>query len=71
MSKEVKRLQIDISVAGYAKLQALKDKMDDVSMGSVVNRALSITERLFTAKEANSKILIVDKDGKVTEIELL
>jgi hypothetical protein len=71
MPNETKRLQIDISAAGYDKLQALKDKMDTVSMGSVVNRALTITDRLFTAKAANSKILIVDKDGKTTELELL
>lgn len=71
MANEVKRLQIDISAAGYAKLQALKEKMDDVSMGSVVNRSLMIADRLFAAKEANSKILIVDKDGNTTEIELL
>jgi len=71
MSNEAKRLQIDITAEGHAKLLALKEKMDTASMGSVVNRALTITDRLFTAKAMNSKILIVDQDGKTTEIELL
>ncbi|QBP07337.1 hypothetical protein REBECCA_232 [Erwinia phage Rebecca] len=67
----MKRLQIDISEQGFSKLNALKVKMETTAMGSVVSRALSITDRLFTAKEKGSKILIVDKDGNVTEIELL
>lgn len=67
----MKRLQIDISEQGFSKLNALKVKMETTAMGSVVSRALSITDRLFTAKEKGSKILIVDKNGNVTEIELL
>lgn len=71
MPKDVKRLQIDISLKGFERLKAIKEKTDSPSFADVTNKALKLYEYILSAKLAGKEVKIINPDGTEISLELL
>lgn len=66
-----KRLQVDISETAFSRLKELKERTDCGSYADVTSRALKLYEFFNDAAARGDKIILLDKDGKQTEVTLL
>ena len=70
MSK-TKRLQFDLSETSCERLNKLKKDTNSSSYGEVTNKAYKIYEFINNAMTDGKQVIVRDKDGKETFIELL
>ena len=67
---EPTRVQIDLPPNSFARLQALKEKTEASSYAEVTKNAYKLYERMIELAESESTLLVRDKNGKVSELEL-
>ncbi|AFC21469.1 hypothetical protein GAP32_021 [Cronobacter phage vB_CsaM_GAP32] len=67
----MKRLQIDVSEQAFNQLKELKGKCESASYADVTQKAYKVLDFFMNAKADGKSIIVVDKDGKETIVEML
>jgi len=65
------RITVDLSSAGYARLEAIESATGAGSKAEVVRRALQLYEYVTTRSRAGAELCVLEEDGTKTVLLLL
>ena len=70
MSKQTRRVQLELPSKSMQRLEKLKEKTEAASYAEVIKNAMMAYSWLIERHEEQEKILVKDSSGDIREIEL-
>lgn len=70
MSKQTRRVQLELPSKSMQRLESLKDQTEAASYAEVIRNAMMAYGWLIERYENNEKVLIQDASGNTREVEL-
>jgi Ribbon-helix-helix protein, copG family len=68
---KTRRVQLDLPERSIKRLEALKERTEATSYAEVLREALTLYERIIEQYDDGKRLLVRDKDGKISEYDIL